>query len=350
MLSTSLVLVALAVTPASAKPASSKAPAKAAAKSDGALPLDATPAGAPRYIAGDLELPALGTDRRVILSTMRRGGLHMTEGKGSELVFDGGPLGCTGVEKSTFDFDGMALDQIDLSFATPADDVATRNLFLSLRSALAQRYGLPWFDRVRDGDAKQDHGVDALAMQSHQTSWANEGVKVQLAATYGHTRSVRVLVGRDAHTERAHELTRAQSEAQDSATQFGAQELTNMQMVSRLAADSLFDDFGEQPLIIQGAKLKGKPVTVRLRSVKIPKDMTGLDEATVTKRFERFVDGHWDVDAVASKSATPDVDLVVDIVPLSKNQANVFAMRLSAVVASGKQKGETMYSAIQALR
>jgi hypothetical protein len=349
MLSTAIVLAALAVTPAAGKPAAAKTSAKAP-KSDGTVPLDTAPAGSPRYVAGDLELPALGTDRRVVLSNMRRGGLHMTEGAGSQLVFDGGPIGWLGVDKSTFDFDGMALDQIDLQFATPADDVATRNLFLSLRSALAGRYGLPWFDRVRDGDASQDHGVDALSMQSHQTSWANDGIKVQLSATYGHARSVRVLVSRDAHTERAHELTRAQSEAADADTHWGAQELTNMAMVSRLAADSLFDDFGEQPLIIQGAKLKGKPVTVRLRSVKIPKGMTGFDEATVAKRFERFVDGHWDVDAVASKSAQPDVDLVVDIVPLSKNQTNTYAMRLSAVVATGKQKGETMYTAIQALR
>jgi len=120
--------------------------------------------------------------------------------------------------------------------------------------------------------------------------------------------------------------------------------------VTRHAADSLFDDFGEQPAVIQAAKLKGKPVTVRLSKVVIPKEIAGINEQVLNRRFEAFADGHWDVDSVKQGKQGADIELEVDVVPLSKSQPNVFAMRLNAKVASGKQKGETLYSAVQALR
>lgn len=345
MLSHLLAVSLFAVTPVASK-ATPQKPTKTV-KSDVNVPLDAAPASAPRYYAPDLALPKMGTDRRVVLSEMRRVGLKLVNGEGQNLVFDGGPVGWKGVEKATFGFEGQSLDQIDLVFATPADDDAARNLFLSLRQALAERNGLPWFDRVRDGDAKVDKGVEALALQSHQTSWATEGAKTTLSAAYGRQRSVRVSVLPDMHTQAAAELG---GNASDDDRTWAAQDLTNLAMVTRHAADSLFDDFGEQPAILTAAKLKGKPVTVRLASVKIPKEISGINETVLNRRFEAFTDGHWDVDAVKSAKAPADIELVMDVVPLSKAQPNVYAMRLSAKVANGKQKGETLYSAVQALR
>ncbi len=348
MLSHLLAISLLAATSSASKadPQKSTKAAKAV-RSDGNVPLHSAPATAPVYYPADLELPKLGTDRRVVLSEMRRVGLHMVNGEGAHLVFDGGPLGWKGVERATFAFEGMGLDQVDLDFAQPADDGATRDLFLALRRALAERNGLPWFDRVRDGDAKVDKGVESLALQSHQTCWVTSGVKMTLSASYGRQRGVRVNVVRDLHTEAAAELT---SNATDDERTWAAQDLTNLAMVTRHAADSLFDDFGEQPAILQAAKLKGKPVTVRLTSVKIPKEISGINEQVLNRRFEAFADGHWDVDAVKQNRQGADIELEVDVVPLSKSQPNVFAMRLSAKVANGKQKGETLYSAIQALR
>lgn len=348
MLSHLLAVSLLAVTPSASKAASPKSTkAVKPVKSDVSVPLDSAPASAPVYYGADLSLPKIGTDRRVVLSEMRRVGLHMVDGEGAHLVFDGGPLGWKGVEKATFGFENNALDEVEIDFASPADDTATRNLFLSLRKALAERNGLPWFDRVRDGDASVDKGVEALALQSHQTSWAGDGTKTVLSAAYGRQRGVRVVVTRDMHSESAAELT---SNATDDERSWAAQDLTNLAMVTRHTADSLFDDFGEQPAILQAAKLKGKPVTVRLSSVKIPKEIAGINETVVNRRFEAFADGHWDVDAVKADKAPADIELVVDVVPLSRSQPNVFAMRLSAKVANGKQKGETLYSAIQALR
>jgi hypothetical protein len=339
------LLAATSSSPKAVSPKSTKA--VKSTQSDVNVPLNSAPATAPHYYSADLSLPKLGTDRRVVLSEMRRVGLHMVNGEGSHLVFDGGPVGWKGVEKSTFSFEGMALDQVDIDFATPADDQGTRDLFLSLRQALAERNGLPWFDRVRDGDAHVASGVDALSLQSHQTSWANDGVKMTLAAAYGKQRSVRVSVVRDTHAEAAAELT---SNATDDDRTWAAQDLTNLALVTRHAADSLFDDFGEQPAVLQAAKLKGKPITVRLAAVKIPKEIAGINEAVLNRRFAAFADGHWDVDAVDAKGKPADIELEVDVVPLSRSQPNVFAMRLSAKVANGKQKGETLYSAIQALR
>ena len=344
LLAVSLLAVASSA-PKAVPPKSTKA--VKATHGDGSVPLHAAPASAPVYYGADLDLPRLGTDRRVVLSEMRRVGLHMLNGEGAHLVFDGGPLGWKGVDKATFGFEGMALDQVDLDFAEPADDAAARDTFLALRRALADRNGLPWFDRVRDGDAKVDKGVDALALQSHQTSWVTNGVKMTLSASYGKQRGVRVSVVRDTHSEAASELT---SNATDDDRTWAAQDLTNLALVTRHAADSLFDDFGEQPAVIQAAKAKGKPVTVRLSSVKIPKEIGGINEQVLNRRFEAFADGHWDVDAVKQNKQSADIELEVDVVPLSKSQPNVFAMRLSAKVANGKQKGETLYSAIQALR
>lgn len=340
-----LLAAAIIITAAgSATSASAKAGKRAAKPATHvSVPLMAAPS-APHYVAADLSLPALGTDRRVVLSGMRRVGLHMLDGAGARLVFDGGPLGWRDVSRSVFDFDGMTLDLINLEFATQRDDLANRDLFLALRKALAERNGLPWFDRVREGDPAVEKGVEALAMQQHSTSWAKDGTKITLSATYGQHRAVRVVVQRDAHTEAAAELATAGEDDRP----WGAQQLTGLAVVSRLAADSLFDDFGEQPAVTQGAKLKGSPISVRLASVHIPKDVAGIDQGNITKRFERFVNGNWDVDAGSRGHA--DVELEVDVVPMSRSTPGVYAMRLSARVAKGNQKGETLYAAVQALR
>lgn len=304
----------------------------------------ATPAIAPvassRFVSIDMNLPALGTDRRVVLADMRKELLKNTQATGSRLVFNGGPAGWRGVESANYDFDGTVLERIELVFRSEPTDAATRELFLDLRSTLAKRNGSPSFDRVRDGDASLDRGIDALATQKHATTWAAEGVKTQVVAAYGDNRAVRVIVSRDPHTE-AMEAFGA-----DDGHQWAVADLSKLQLAARAAADTLFDDFGEQPTVIEGAKKKGSAIAVRLRTVNIPKGLASVKESTVMDRFDRFADGHWDVDAVkAAKDA--DIELVVDVLPGAT--ADRYTMRLSAVIAQGKRRGETLYTALQTL-
>lgn len=314
-----------------------------AAKQRQTTPVAVTPELAPgapsRFISIDMDLPALGTDRRVVLADMRKELLKNTESTGNRLVFNGGPGGWRGVEKAAYDFDGTALERIELVFRSEATDADNRQLFLELRNTLAKRNGSPSFDRVRDGDASRDRGIDALATQQHATSWASDGIRTQLVATYGDGRSVRVVVTRDPHTELG-------AYREDNGHKWAVADSSDQALATRTAADTLFDDFGEQPTVLEGAKAKGKPLTVRLKTVNLPKDLPGVKESTVSDRFERFADGHWDLDAVKT-AKDADVELLVEIVPGAT--ADRFTMRLSAVVAQGKHRGATLYTAVQTL-
>lgn len=298
-----------------------------------------TPSAPSRFISVDMDLPALGTDRRVILTDMRKELLKNTDATGGRLVFNGGPGGWRGVDKALYDFDGTALERIELVFRAEASDADTRSLFLDLRNVLAKRNGMPSFDRVRDGDASIDRGIDALASHKHASSWASAGVKTQLVASYGDSRSVRVVISRDPRSELA-------EFAGEENRSWALADLTKQALAARSAADTLFDDFGEQPTIIDGARAKGKPLAVHLKSVNIPKGLAGVRESTVSDRFARFADGHWDVDA-ATASKDADVELVVEVLPGST--ADRYTMRLSAVIARGARRGETLYTAVQSL-
>jgi hypothetical protein len=294
------------------------------------------------YTAASMtDLPNLGTDRRVVLATMRHAGLKTLTATGTRLVFDGGLPGWPGVTRAAYDFKNNLLTAITLDFATPSDDIANHQLFWDVRDALAVKHGSPSFDRVRDSDRHRD---TVLATQKDATIWANEGVKIEIEATYGDKRGLVVSVARDPHSEYVGEV------ASVTDTQaWAVRDTTTLTLATRAAAESLLDDFGDQQTIVEGARKKGAPINVRLKSVTMPAALAANAKAAVQERFNRFANGDWDVNAVAD-AAQADVDLVIEVVPVPNAPTESYQMRLSALIAHGTRSGKTLYSATLAIQ
>jgi hypothetical protein len=299
-----------------------------------------TSARAERFVAIDMDLPELGTDRRIILADMRRVGTRLIEDKGGVLVFEGGPTGWDEVETTTFTFNGTKLEQVALVFKKQKDDLRTRSLFFVLRRALAQRHGSPWFDRVRD--EAEEKGPASLALQEHATTWTAQGKRFQLAGAYGEERGVKLVLSRHVQTNELADVEESDSEQRH----WAVNNSSGVALQARQAADHLLNDFGEQEVVIKGARQKGTPITVRLRNVKLPKNVEGLSAGVISSRFEKFVRGHWDVEGEEREA---DLELNIEIVPVVAGSRTTFVMRLDAVVARGKERGTTLYSATQQL-
>lgn len=287
------------------------------------------------------DLPALGTDRRVILSTMRHAGLKALESTGDRLVFDGGLPGWPGVSRASYSFANNALTTIELEFKRPGDDEANHALFWDVRDALAVKHGSPSFDRVRDSD-KAREGV--LARQKDATIWANEGVKVAIEATYGTGRALKVSVNRDAHSEYEREVA---SVTDNKA--WAVADSSALTLSTRAVAENLFDDFGDQQTIVEGAKRKGSPINVRLKKMNLPTSLASATDA-IQQRFFRFADGQFDVVKAVNGANEADVDLVIDVVPVANVATEQYQMRLSAVIAHGTRSGQVLYSATAAIQ
>lgn len=295
----------------------------------------------PAQAASDeLSLPKIGAKRRTILAEMRRHGLELVDGEDERMVFDGAPPGFPGVTQAIFYFQGVTLRQIELVFAVPDEDLAARDTFFSMRERLAERLGSPGFDRAKDLVGRRGNRM-TLTLQGHTSTWTDATQKLTLTAEYGAARSLKLTVVQHVPFD---EKLAIGEDGDDQMNSWAARELTPWATLVKVAADTLFDDFGEQRTVLQGATVKGQPVAVRLREVRIPSSLEGVERKLIESRFDMFTKGHWDVNAT-KKARAVDLDLDVEIVPVIVNGRSRYAMRLEAFTTRGKDRGQTIYSA-----
>jgi hypothetical protein len=291
----------------------------------------------------DLNLPELGAQRHVVLAEMRRQGMKLVDGADARMLFDGSPIGWPGARQTLFLFDGLTLQQIDLLFDAPGDDLATRDSFHELRNQLSHKLGSPWFDRAQDPKNKA-RGVTALALHAHASSWIGPQHKILLTSAYGASRRLRITIIPHVRFDEAELAGLDEDDAP-----WAAKGLSAWTKTVRLTASALLDDFGEQRALMRGAKLKGEPLSVHLRHVDIPTELAGVDREVVERRFDNFVDGHWDL-ALTHSSRGADIEIDVTIEPVIIGGELTFTMRVEAYVAKGKERGEVLYTASQMLK
>lgn len=287
-----------------------------------------------------LGLPELGAQRHRVLAEMRGQGLRLVDGAGNRLFFAGAPAGFEGVTHATFYFNGLHLDQIELTMQELSDDHATRTSFLALRRRLATAFGHPWFDRARDPlerSTRTGSGARPLS-----TMWTDEHAKVELSSTYGDSRQVRLVVMPFARVD---EGVLAERGDADEITGRG---VASLSADAKQAAEGLFYDFGEQRHLLDSARTAGHPLRVRLKNVKLPKDVAGIDRVLIERRFAQFTSGHWDFDSEPNAKRV-EIELEVEVLPVIENGETRLRMRLDAFAARGKSKGQPLYSAVRLL-
>lgn len=293
--------------------------------------------------AGVTSLPELGSKRHLVLAEMRRSGLSMKDGRGDRLEFAGGPEGFREAERSIFYFGGFELDHIELYFPAGDDEAATRDAYTRLRQKLQREFGAPWASSTKTN----------LALAN--TIWTDFRHKITLYAEWGKARAITVLIEKQNNAPAPKPTVAiAKSKSTPKEPVAPAPEVWETSddklytKQTKLAAEALLDDFGNQRFLSYGAKRKGGPITLRVKDIRVSQGAQGVDRQLLESRVRSFVAGHWDLE-MADKSATPDVEVQMFVVPVTQDGQRTYSLGMEARATSGRSRGRVLYSSAKVL-
>ncbi|MEM6734076.1 MAG: hypothetical protein AAF658_21115, partial [Myxococcota bacterium] len=234
-----------------------------------------------------------------------------------KLVFRGSPDGWPKATTTTFVFRHLVAEEVRLDYIDLPSVKDARRLHAGLKQRLSKWFGAPWLERLPAQDEKAT---------ASKTTWENEALYAELASEHSPLDSVSVFIRRSAHLEAKREVEAVKGDADSYDLAY-----VGLSTLAKEAAETLFDDFGELPLVLESARDKGEPLTVKLSDVEVPEEVEGVDRELIERRFMQLTAGNWNLELTSGKRAT-DVELRVALVPTRVNGKKTFSMRLDAYV------------------
>lgn len=288
-----------------------------------------------------MDVPDLGSRRRVVMSEMRRAGFELMSSANDTLVFRGTPEGWPEATTTTYVFRHLVAEEIRLDYIDVPSVQQAKRLYAGLKKRLTESFGAPWLERRPDVESRG-------SAPPLRTTWENEALYAELLSTHEPLHSVSLSIKRSAHlaAKREVEAVKGDEESYDLA-------YNGLSTLAKEAAETLFDDFGELREILEAAKSKGEPLTVRLADVEVPEDAAGVDRDLIERRFMQLAAGNWNLELREGKT---DIQLSVALVPTTVAGKKTFSMRLEAYVDEGRSQqrkkiaGRKLYSASHRLR
>lgn len=265
-----------------------------------------------------VELPELGSKRRVVMSKMRRAGFDVVSSANDTLVFSGSPEGWMDATTTTYVFRGLIAEELRLDYIDLKDRKASNRIFASIKTRMSKWFGAPWLDRVPP---------PADSSGPLKTTWLNTALRAELMTDHDPLHSVTLSITRSAHLRAKREVESVKGDDMP----FGAAaSYVGLSTSVKEAAEILFDDFGEMDMVRESAKAKGEPLKVSLSEVSLPKDVQGVDETLIQRRFMQLTAGHWNLES--SETAESDVEFKVALISSTVGGERIYAMRLDAFV------------------
>lgn len=288
-----------------------------------------------------MEVPELGSRRRVVMSEMRRAGFELMSSENDTLVFRGSPRGWPEATTTTYVFRHLIAEEIRLDYIDMPSANGAKRLYAGLKKRLTEQFGAPWLERRPD--------VDSTASPPPlRTTWEDEALYAELVSTHTPLHSLSLSIKRSAHLNAKREVEAVKGDEVSYELAY-----VGLSTLAKEAAETLFDDFGEMREILDAAKSKGKPLTVKLSEVKVPEDAKGVDRDLIERRFIQLAAGNWNLEL---KDGKTDIELSVSLVPTTVAGKKTFSMRLEAYVDEGRSQrrrkvaGRKLYSASHRLR
>ncbi|MEO0459400.1 MAG: hypothetical protein AAF219_01065 [Myxococcota bacterium] len=267
-----------------------------------------------------MQLPELGSQRRVVMSEMRRAGFELLESEGDTLVFAGAPPGWMKATTTTYVFRHLVAEEVRVDYIDVPNTKHTARVYSDVKRRLSDWFGAPWLDRVPQGRSVRG---------PLRTTWESPGLFAQLSTERKPINNVSVSVKRSAHFNAKREV---ESVKGDDMPYDAAQAYVGLSTSAKGAMEALFDDFGEMRLVLEGAKSKGAPLKVSLSEISLPpEELKGVDRMLFERRFFQLISGHWNLEP-AGDGQPSDVELKVSMVPTRVKGKQSYAIRLDAFV------------------
>lgn len=282
--------------------------------------LSTDPIPVPGIGSGELpvDLPRLGSQRRVVMSQMRRAGSRVVDARGDRIVFTGGPQFWPGLSTTTYVFRYLVAEELQLGFTGFEDLKSLNRVYTDAQRRLTQWFGAPWLERLPDGPI----GESPL-----RTMFEWPGFHIELTTSQSPEALVVVSIKRSAHLTAKQEVESVKNETAHYDPLRG---YIGWSTKVKSAIEALFDDFGELQMVREGAQLKGAPLKVSLRKISLPRaPIPGVDRSLVEQRFIQMTSGHWHLEPIDDRLAS-DVEFRVAFAPTQIDGEATYAIRLEA--------------------
>ncbi|MEO1173126.1 MAG: hypothetical protein AAFX94_13910 [Myxococcota bacterium] len=265
-----------------------------------------------------VDLPELGSQRRVVMSKMRRAGFEMLSSKDDTLVFAGSPDGWPKATTTTYIFRGLIAEELRVEYIDVETRKRSNKIYSGIKARMSKWFGAPWLDRV----PPPSDSAGPL-----RTTWENTALRAELQMKHDPLHTVSIAIKRSAHLQAKQEV---ESVKGDEMPYDAAASYIGLSTSVKEAAEILFDDFGEMDMVRESARAKGEPLKVALGEVSLPRDVKGVDETLIQRRFLQLTAGHWNLESSAAEDS--DVEFRVALVLTSAGGKRVYSMRLDAFV------------------
>ncbi|MBI5508862.1 MAG: hypothetical protein HY903_08925 [Deltaproteobacteria bacterium] len=113
---------------------------------------------------------------------------------------------------------------------------------------------------------------------------------------------------------------------------------------TKLAAEEIFYDMGNQRFLSFGARRKGAALGVRLGRVDVPSGIEGIDAELFTARFMVFTRSVPDL-RLSYSPKTTDMVVSISLTPGTFRGARAYTLTIEAKSTRGKTKGKLLYRA-----
>ena len=277
----------------------------------------------------EMDLPELGSKRRVVMAEMRIAGANLLDSSGDRLEFIGGPAGLPEASTSSFSFDtDLTLTGGNILFPRVNGREETSRRFRQLSGRITHSCGKP----------ESSKGLVA--------TWVCKDTQIELRAdAHGDTE---LTISPPRHQrEQAMPQAKPATDVTDEVAVWSPRFFHERTTATKRAVENLLHDLGHQKFLQWGYRMKGSPLGLRLDNVEVPHGIDGIDGDLLKVRFLYFVRGNWNVDVAKTPQQT-DIDLDMRIVETDGNNPR-YAVQLTARAAHGKARGRVLYSRSQHL-
>jgi hypothetical protein len=268
---------------------------------------------------------------------MRRGGLALEDGAGSTLVFGEGPAQWVDATQTVFHFDDLKLSRMEFTYENLSTADVLCSTYKKLWERLQSELGYPW-DQTQSLEESCVNGQPAKHLEASFTDFSTRGV-LRIEGN-----RARVVLGPDGAPGKFGAV-QEKVEAEEDTSQYAAYAIA-----ARFAAESLLDEFGDQPFVSKAAKRRRRPVFVRLQGIKIAKSLQSVDKMLIERRVRNIIRGEWDLDLTRS-ARRAELEMKVAIVPALRDGERIYAMTLEVrdAKAKGKNKKKVLFSGARVL-